>query len=103
MQSRCNAYKVEAVSEKKLKVAINGFGRIGRQFLRCWYGRGDSLLEVVCINDSGGPKQASHLLKYDSTFGTFDADVKVRSAASCHDLLRPGLGCIGGVSVPGVT
>lgn len=82
MQSRCNAYKVEATSEKKLKVAINGFGRIGRQFLRCWHGRGESLLEVVCINDSGGPKQASHLLKYDSTFGTFDADVQVRETAT---------------------
>eukprot|EP00892_Ulva_mutabilis_P010866 jgi/Ulvmu1/8151/UM040_0048.1 len=76
-KGRCNAYKVEATSEKKLKVAINGFGRIGRQFLRCWHGRGESLLEVVCINDSGGPKQASHLLKYDSTFGTFDADVQI--------------------------
>jgi hypothetical protein len=77
-QGRCNAYRQAAVSDKKLKVAINGFGRIGRQFLRCWHGRGESLLDVVVINDSGGPKQASHLLKYDSTFGTFDADVAVR-------------------------
>merc|ERR1712216_506290 len=39
----------------KQRVAINGFGRIGRNFLRCWYGRGDDTnLEVVCINDSGG-------------------------------------------------
>lgn len=65
------------VSAKKVKVAINGFGRIGRQFLRCWEGRANSNLEIVCINDSGGVKQASHLLKYDSTMGTFDADVKI--------------------------
>ncbi|XP_074310744.1 glyceraldehyde-3-phosphate dehydrogenase A, chloroplastic [Silene latifolia] len=64
------------VVEAKIKVAINGFGRIGRNFLRCWHGRKDSPLDVVVINDTGGVKQASHLLKYDSTLGTFDADVK---------------------------
>merc|ERR1711966_385478 len=63
---------------KTCKVAINGFGRIGRNFLRCWHGRGkDTLLEVVAINDSGGVKQASHLVKYDSVLGTFEADVKI--------------------------
>jgi glyceraldehyde 3-phosphate dehydrogenase len=61
-------------------VAINGFGRIGRNFVRCWHGRGAaSNLEVVAINDSGGVKQASHLLKYDSMLGTFSAEVKVIS------------------------
>jgi glyceraldehyde-3-phosphate dehydrogenase (NADP+) (phosphorylating) len=70
--------KVEASMAKKCKVAINGFGRIGRMFLRCVEGRADSNLEIVCINGgSGGVKQAAHLLKYDSTMGTFDADVKV--------------------------
>ncbi|CAN1244004.1 Glyceraldehyde-3-phosphate dehydrogenase A, chloroplastic [Linum perenne] len=64
------------VTEAKLKVAINGFGRIGRNFLRCWHGRKDSPLELIAINDTGGVKQASHLLKYDSTLGIFDADVK---------------------------
>ncbi|KAI3762172.1 hypothetical protein L1987_52596 [Smallanthus sonchifolius] len=67
--------KVETVA--KLKVAINGFGRIGRNFLRCWHGRKDSPLEVVVVNDSGGVKNASHLLKYDSMLGTFKADVKI--------------------------
>jgi glyceraldehyde-3-phosphate dehydrogenase (NADP+) (phosphorylating) len=63
--------------EAKIKVAINGFGRIGRNFIRCWHGRKDSPLEIVVINDTGGIKQASHLLKYDSMLGTFGADVKV--------------------------
>lgn len=72
-----NASRQVTVSAKKLRVAINGFGRIGRQFLRCWEGRTNSNLEVVVVNDSGGVKQASHLLKYDSTMGTFDAEVKV--------------------------
>jgi len=72
------ARKGATVAEgKKLKVAINGFGRIGRNFLRCWNGRENSPLDVVVINDTGGVKQASHLLKYDSILGTFDADVKV--------------------------
>ncbi|XP_024380627.1 glyceraldehyde-3-phosphate dehydrogenase A, chloroplastic isoform X2 [Physcomitrium patens] len=66
-----------AVTEAKIKVAINGFGRIGRNFIRCWHGRKDSPLDVVVINDTGGVKQASHLLKYDSMLGTFNADVKV--------------------------
>jgi glyceraldehyde-3-phosphate dehydrogenase (NADP+) (phosphorylating) len=66
------------VTEAKVKVAINGFGRIGRMFLRCLHARGDaSNMEVVAVNDSGGVKQASHLLKYDSTMGTFEADVKI--------------------------
>ncbi|KDO63477.1 hypothetical protein CISIN_1g013492mg [Citrus sinensis] len=66
----------KVAAQAKLKVAINGFGRIGRNFLRCWHGRKDSPLEVVAINDTGGVKQASHLLKYDSTLGIFEADVK---------------------------
>eukprot|EP00249_Psilotum_nudum_P029816 c41227_g1_i1 orf=80-469(+) len=65
-----------AVAEAKIKVAINGFGRIGRNFIRCWHGRKDSPLDVIAINDTGGVKQASHLLKYDSMLGIFDADVK---------------------------
>ncbi|KAG0486287.1 hypothetical protein HPP92_008382 [Vanilla planifolia] len=65
------------VTVAKLKVAINGFGRIGRNFLRCWHGRKNSPLDVVVVNDSGGVKNASHLLKYDSLLGTFKAEVKI--------------------------
>ncbi|XP_020594877.1 glyceraldehyde-3-phosphate dehydrogenase B, chloroplastic-like, partial [Phalaenopsis equestris] len=45
----------------KLKVAINGFGRIGRNFLRCWHGRKNSPLDVVVVNDSGGVKNVCKL------------------------------------------
>ncbi|CAA6655842.1 unnamed protein product [Spirodela intermedia] len=68
---------VKGETVAKLKVAINGFGRIGRNFLRCWHGRKDSPLEVIVVNDSGGVKNAAHLLKYDSMLGTFKADVKI--------------------------
>lgn len=47
---------VKGETVAKLKVAINGFGRIGRNFLRCWHGRKDSPLEVIVVNDSGGVK-----------------------------------------------
>jgi len=72
------AVGTKVVTEAKLKVAINGFGRIGRNFVRCLESRGpDALIELVAINDSGGVKQATHLLKYDSILGTFDADIKI--------------------------
>jgi len=64
------------VTTAAVKVAINGFGRIGRNFVRCWHAREDTPLEVVCVNQSGGAKPAAHLLKYDSILGTFQAEVK---------------------------
>ncbi|OKH35590.1 type I glyceraldehyde-3-phosphate dehydrogenase [[Phormidium ambiguum] IAM M-71] len=58
-----------------IRVAINGFGRIGRNFLRCWAGRENSHFEVVAINDTSDPRTNAHLLKYDTMLGTFAADV----------------------------
>lgn len=58
-----------------VRVAINGFGRIGRNFLRCWLTRTDSQLEVVGINDTSDPKTNSHLLKYDTMLGKLNADI----------------------------
>jgi len=59
-----------------VRVAINGFGRIGRNFLRCLVGRENSNLELVGINDTSDPKTNAHLLKYDSMLGILDADIK---------------------------
>lgn len=64
-----------SVPTMMVKVAINGFGRIGRNFIRCWADRPDSQMDVVCINDTSGVKTAAHLLKYDSILGTFGKDV----------------------------
>jgi len=77
VRSTTRAAAVRKSTDMKMKVAINGFGRIGRNFLRCLEGRENSDLEVVAVNDSGGVKQATHLLKYDSILGTFDADVQI--------------------------
>jgi glyceraldehyde 3-phosphate dehydrogenase len=57
-----------------VKVAINGFGRIGRLVYRQIYKMEG--IEVVAINDLTSPKVLAHLLKYDSAQGRFDADVK---------------------------
>jgi glyceraldehyde-3-phosphate dehydrogenase (NAD(P)) len=58
-----------------IRVAINGFGRIGRNFLRCWAGRSDSFLEIVGINDTSDPRTNAHLLKYDTMLGRFNAEI----------------------------
>ncbi len=60
----------------KLKVAINGFGRIGRILFRAGFEK----LDIVAINDLGEAKTSAHLLKYDSTHGIFPADVKAEES-----------------------
>src|SRR5208283_2423759 len=62
-----------------LRVAINGFGRIGRNFLRS--SRGYSDLEIVAINDLTDAKTLAHLLKYDSVHGPFNDEVKASDGA----------------------
>src|ERR1051325_7750816 len=57
-----------------VKVAINGFGRIGRLVYRQIY-KMDGI-DVVAINDRTSPKVLAHLLKYDSAQGRFDAEIK---------------------------
>ena len=58
-----------------LRVAINGFGRIGRSFVRA--SLNDPDLEVVAVNDLTSPATLAHLLKYDSTQGVLDVPVDV--------------------------
>ncbi|MEK6680613.1 MAG: type I glyceraldehyde-3-phosphate dehydrogenase [Nitrospirota bacterium] len=57
-----------------IKVGINGFGRIGRNFLRSCIG--NNQIEITAINDLTDAKTLAHLLKYDSVHGIVDADVK---------------------------
>ena len=60
-----------------VKVAINGFGRIGRNVLRAIIESGRTDIEVVAINDLGPVETNAHLLRHDSVHGKFPADVKV--------------------------
>jgi len=64
-----------------IRVAINGFGRIGRNFLRCWTGRQQTNIDVVAINDTSDPITNAHLLKYDSMLGKFAGEVQAESDA----------------------
>src|SRR3974377_2434299 len=60
-----------------VRVAINGFGRIGRNVLRYIVESGRADLEVVAINDLGPVETNAHLLRYDSVHGRFPGEVKV--------------------------
>ena len=59
----------------KTRVGINGFGRIGRNFLRAHVQRGGDF-EIVAVNDIGDTKTMAHLLKYDSVLGPFAGSVE---------------------------
>jgi glyceraldehyde 3-phosphate dehydrogenase len=60
-----------------VKVAINGFGRIGRNVLRAIVESGRKDIQVVAINDLGPVETNAHLLRYDSVHGRFPGEVKV--------------------------
>src|SRR5580765_578621 len=68
----------------KIRVGINGFGRIGRNFFRSSLKRGADF-EIVAANDLGDPKTMAHLLKYDSTLGPLGEEVSLGA-----DTLRAG-------------
>ncbi|RRN44483.1 type I glyceraldehyde-3-phosphate dehydrogenase [Lautropia dentalis] len=61
-----------------IRVAINGYGRIGRNVLRAHYEGGKKHdIEIVAINDLGKPETNAHLTQYDTAHGKFNGDVKV--------------------------
>ncbi len=60
-----------------VKVAINGFGRIGRNIVRAIYESGRKDIDIVAINDLGPVETNAHLLRYDSVHGRFPSEVKV--------------------------
>ena len=64
-----------------VKVAINGFGRIGRLVLRAIVESGRSDVEVVAINDLSSVEASAHLFRYDSVHGRFPGDVEVSGQA----------------------
>ena len=59
-----------------IRVGINGFGRIGRNFFRAQHALGADL-EVVALNDLGDAKTMAHLLRYDSNLGPFEGEVEL--------------------------
>ena len=63
-----------------IRVGINGFGRIGRNFFRAQHSLGSDL-DVVALNDLGDAKTMAHLLRYDSNLGPFDGEVELADGA----------------------
>jgi glyceraldehyde 3-phosphate dehydrogenase len=59
-----------------IRVGINGFGRIGRNFFRAQHSLGSDL-EIVALNDLGDAKTMAHLLRYDSNLGPFEGEVEL--------------------------
>ena len=66
-----------------MKIAINGFGRIGRNTFKVAFERDD--IEIVAVNDLTDPKTLAHLLKYDSTYGVYNKEVVVTDSAIIVD------------------
>ena len=62
----------------KVRVAINGFGRIGRNIVRAIYESGRKDIDVVAVNDLGPVETNAHLLQFDSVHGRFPHDVMVK-------------------------
>ncbi len=63
---------------EKIKVGINGFGRIGRQVFKAIYEKYRDVIDIEAINDLMDVDTNAHLLKYDSTYGRFPGEVEVR-------------------------
>src|SRR5262245_6814771 len=59
-----------------IRVGINGFGRIGRNFFRAQHALGSDI-EIVALNDLGDAKTMAHLLRYDSNLGPFQSEVEL--------------------------
>ncbi|MEE8571618.1 MAG: glyceraldehyde 3-phosphate dehydrogenase NAD-binding domain-containing protein, partial [Gemmatimonadota bacterium] len=68
-----------------VKIAINGFGRIGRNILRAALQEGMGELDLVAINDLTDAATLAHLFKFDSVHGTYDGDVQVDGTALVID------------------
>ncbi|MFA5934042.1 MAG: type I glyceraldehyde-3-phosphate dehydrogenase [Candidatus Paceibacterota bacterium] len=72
------------MEQKKIRVAINGFGRIGRAFAKIAWERPE--IEIIAVNDLGSVESLAYLLKYDTVYRTWNHDVKV----SGSDILIDG-------------
>src|SRR3989344_1565780 len=66
-----------------IKIAINGFGRIGRIFFRQAFGNAD--LDIVAINDLGTPENLAYLLKYDTVYGLYEKVVSYKDSTIVVD------------------
>jgi len=69
--------------DKKIRVAINGFGRIGRAFLKIAWERND--IEIVALNDLGTLESMAYLLKYDTVYRTWPKNIEIKEGGIAID------------------
>ena len=68
------------MNSKKTKIAINGFGRIGRLFFRAAFDNPN--IDIVAINDLGDIENLAYLLKYDSVYRAFSYEISIQKAGN---------------------
>ena len=61
-----------------IKLAINGFGRVGRSAFKVYFEKHRSAMEVAAINDLADAQTLAHLLKYDTSYGVWNHDIEGR-------------------------
>src|SRR5690606_9209779 len=83
-RARPQRNKQEESEMAQVKVAINGFGRIGRNLFRAAYER-DADIDIVAVNDIADVATLAHLLKYDSILGRFPGEIEARDGAIAVD------------------
>lgn len=84
-----------------IKVAINGFGRIGRQAFKVWFDKHKEEMTIVAVNDLMDAQVLAHLLKYDSVYGRWDR--KIESKKLIEDIKTAKDGeAVGNISIDGV-
>jgi len=87
------------VTKRKVRIAINGFGRIGRVAARSWWENYRDQIDLVAINTSGSmpPEGWAHLLKYDSVYGRFPTKIETIDPQRGKEIGRV---IIGNIEVP---
>ncbi|MBI3341686.1 type I glyceraldehyde-3-phosphate dehydrogenase [Candidatus Curtissbacteria bacterium] len=73
-----------------IKVAVNGFGRIGRTAFKVWFDRHRTEMQIVAINDIVDAKTLAHLLKYDSNYGPWNRKVSGENLIEDIKTAEPG-------------
>lgn len=81
-----------------IKVAINGFGRIGRQAFKVWLDKHRDEMSVVAVNDLCDAAVLAHLLKYDSVYGKWDREVSAKRLISDIKMAKDGQ-AVGNITV----
>ena len=75
-------------SRSSFRIALNGYGRIGRCILRAWHERGDQGMDIVALNDIADPASIEYLTRFDSTHGRFPGEVRLEGGELQIDTRR---------------